>query len=309
MGDILTATIQPKPKKPDWLRVKLPIGAEYKHVRGLVDTHKLHTICESGNCPNMGECWGEGTATFMILGNICTRSCGFCAVATGRPLPVDWDEPQRVAEAIHLMKVKHAVVTSVDRDELKDGGSLVWQNTIKAIKSLNPATTLETLIPDFKAEKENIQRIVDAAPEVVSHNIETVERLTKQVRIQAKYWRSMQTLRILKDGGMRTKSGIMLGLGETKEEVVQTLHDLKDSRVDVITIGQYLQPSKKHLEVQRFVHPEEFAEYREIGYSLGFDYVESGPLVRSSYHSDKHVIAGFGRNKWLEETAARVVAN
>ena len=309
MDDILSATIQPKPKKPDWLRVRLPIGAEYKHVRGLVDTHKLHTICESGNCPNMGECWGEGTATFMILGNICTRSCGFCAVETGRPLPVDWDEPQRVAEAIHLMKVKHAVVTSVDRDELKDGGSMVWQNTINAIKSLNPATTLETLIPDFKAEKENIQRIVDAAPEVVSHNIETVERLTKRVRIQAKYWRSMQTLRILKDGGMRTKSGIMLGLGETREEVVQTLHDLKDSSVDVITIGQYLQPSKKHLEVQRFVHPDEFAEYREIGYSLGFDYVESGPLVRSSYHSDKHVIASFGRNKWLEEIAARVVAN
>jgi len=301
MQDILTETIQPKNKKPTWLRVKLPIGEEYKHVRNLVDTHKLHTICESGNCPNMGECWGEGTATFMILGNICTRSCGFCAVATGRPLPVDWDEPQRVAEAIHLMKVKHAVVTSVDRDEIKDGGSIVWYNTIKAIKSLNPSTTLETLIPDFKAEKENIQRIIDAAPEVVSHNVETVERLTKRVRIQAKYWRSMQTLRILKEGGMRTKSGIMLGLGETKDEVIQTMHDLKDSNVDVITIGQYLQPSKKHLDVDRFVHPDEFAEYREIGYQFGFDYVESGPLVRSSYHSDKHVISGYGRNIWIEE--------
>ena len=308
MQDLLTDTIQQIPiaigtKKPNWLRVKLPIGEEYKHVRNLVDTHKLHTICESGNCPNMGECWGEGTATFMILGNICTRSCGFCAVATGRPLPVDWDEPQRVAEAIHLMKVKHAVVTSVDRDEIKDGGSIVWYNTIKAIKSLNPFTTLETLIPDFKAEKENIQRIIDAAPEVVSHNIETVERLTKRVRIQAKYWRSMQTLRILKDGGMRTKSGIMLGLGETKEEVIQTMHDLKDSNVDVITIGQYLQPSKKHLDVNCFVHPDEFAEYREIGYQLGFDYVESGPLVRSSYHSEKHVIPGYGKNKWKEEKA------
>ncbi len=302
MESLLTEdVIQPKPKKPNWLRVKLPIGEEYRHVRNLVDTHKLHTICESGNCPNMGECWGEGTATFMILGNICTRSCGFCAVATGRPLPVDWDEPQRVAEAIHLMKVKHAVVTSVDRDEIKDGGSIVWYNTIKAIKSLNPNTTLETLIPDFKAEKENIQRIIDAAPEVVSHNIETVERLTKKVRIQAKYWRSMQTLRILKEGGMRTKSGIMLGLGETKEEVIQTMHDLKDSKVDVITIGQYLQPSKKHLDVHRFVHPDEFTEYREIGYSLGFDYVESGPLVRSSYHSNKHVIPGYGINKWLDE--------
>lgn len=290
-------------KKPNWLRVKLPIGEEYKHVRNLVDTHKLHTICESGNCPNMGECWGEGTATFMILGNICTRSCGFCAVATGRPLPVDWDEPQRVAEAIYLMKVKHAVVTSVDRDEIKDGGSIVWHNTINAIKYLNPDTTLETLIPDFKAEKENIQRIIDAAPDVVSHNIETVERLTKKVRIQAKYWRSMQTLRILKEGGMRTKSGIMLGLGEAKEEVIQTLHDLKESNVDVITIGQYLQPSKKHLAVQRFVHPDEFAELREIGYGIGFDYVESGPLVRSSYHSEKHVIPGYGRSKWMEEKA------
>src|SRR5678809_877413 len=293
-----STTTEIKRNKPDWLRVKLPIGENYKHVRGLVDTHKLHTICESGNCPNMGECWGEGTATFMILGNICTRSCGFCAVATGRPLAIDWDEPQRVAEAIHLMKVKHAVITSVDRDEIKDGGSIIWYNTIKAVQTLNPATTLETLIPDFKAEKENIQRIIDAAPNVVSHNIETVERLTRTVRIQAKYWRSMETLRILKRGGMRTKSGIMLGLGETKEEVIQTMRDLKESEVDVITIGQYLQPSKKHLAVHRFVHPDEFAELREEGYQMGFDYVESLPLVRSSYHSEKHVIEGWGRNKW-----------
>jgi lipoyl synthase len=290
-------------KKPNWLRVKLPIGEEYKHVRGLVDKHKLHTICESGNCPNMGECWGEGTATFMILGNICTRSCGFCAVATGRPDAIDWDEPQRVAEAIHLMKVKHAVVTSVDRDDVKDGGSIIWYNTIKAIRSLNPGTTLETLIPDFKAEAWNIQRIIDAAPEVVSHNIETVERLTKEVRIQAKYWRSMETLRILKRGGMRTKSGIMLGLGETIKEVIETMEHLRTSDVDVITIGQYLQPSKKHLQVQRFVHPDEFRELREAGYKMGFDYVESGPLVRSSYHSEKHVIPGWGRNKWAQEQA------
>jgi lipoyl synthase len=301
---VIDGVVEQKPKKPNWLRVKLPIGEEYKHVRNLVDTHKLHTICESGNCPNMGECWGEGTATFMILGNICTRSCGFCAVATGRPEAIDWDEPQRVAEAIHLMKVKHAVITSVDRDEIKDGGSIIWYNTIKAVKALNPTTTLETLIPDFKAEAENIQRVIDAAPEVVSHNIETVERLTKQVRIQAKYWRSMETLRILKQGGMRTKSGIMLGLGETKEEVIQTMQNLRDSNVDVITIGQYLQPSKKHLQVQRFVHPDEFKELREIGYNMGFDYVESGPLVRSSYHSEKHVIQGWGKNKWLEEKAA-----
>jgi lipoic acid synthetase len=296
--EIIVEEVEVKLKKPSWLRVKLPIGEEYKHVRNLVDKNKLHTICESGNCPNMGECWGEGTATFMILGNICTRSCGFCAVATGRPLAVDWDEPQRVAEAIHLMKVKHAVITSVDRDEIKDGGSIIWYNTIKAVRALNPSTTLETLIPDFKAEKENIQRIIDAAPDVVSHNIETIERLTRTVRIQAKYWRSMETLRILKDGGMRTKSGIMLGLGEEKDEVIQTMRDLIESHVDVITIGQYLQPSKKHLAVQRFVHPDEFAAYRQIGYELGFDYVESGPLVRSSYHSDKHVIAGWGRSQW-----------
>lgn len=288
-------------RKPDWLRVKLPIGESYKHVRSLVDTHKLHTICESGNCPNMGECWGAGTATFMILGNICTRSCGFCAVATGRPEALDWDEPQRVAEAIHLMKVKHAVITSVDRDELKDGGSIIWFNTIKAVKALNPDTTLETLIPDFKGETQNIQRIIDAAPEVVSHNMETVERLTRQVRIQAKYRRSLDVLKILKQGGMRTKTGIMLGLGESKEEVIQTMEDLVDVQVDVITLGQYLQPTPKHLSVNRFVHPDEFAELREIGYSIGFDYVESGPLVRSSYHSERHVIAGYGRNQWIAE--------
>ena len=298
---VIDGVVEQKPKKPNWLRVKLPTGEEYKHVRNLVDKHKLHTICESGNCPNMGECWGEGTATFMILGNICTRSCGFCAVATGKPDPVDWDEPQRVAEAIHLMKVKHAVITSVDRDELQDQGSIIWYNTIKAVKALNPSTTLETLIPDFRADAACIQRVIEAAPEVVSHNIETVERLTRQVRIQAKYWRSMETLRTLKQGGMRTKSGIMLGLGETKEEVIQTMQDLRDSLVDVITIGQYLQPTKNHLPVDRFVHPDEFRELREIGYQMGYDYVESGPLVRSSYHSEKHVIAGWGRNKWMEE--------
>jgi lipoic acid synthetase len=308
MNEEITVVADAKPKKPSWLRVKLPIGEEYKHVRKIVDTHKLHTICESGNCPNMGECWGEGTATFMILGNICTRSCGFCAVATGRPLAVDWQEPKRVAEAIHLMKVKHAVITSVDRDELKDGGSIIWYNTIKAVRELNPETTLETLIPDFKAQEENIQRIIDAAPDVVSHNIETVERLTRNVRIQAKYWRSMETLRFLKKGGMRTKSGIMLGLGETKEEVIQTMQDLKDSEVDVITLGQYLQPTPKHLPVQRFVHPSEFAESREIGYQMGLDYVESGPLVRSSYHSERHVHPGHGREAWQKANALKAMA-
>jgi len=287
-----------KIKKPDWLRVKLPIGESYRNVRGLVDQHKLHTICESGNCPNMGECWGTGTATFMILGNVCTRSCGFCAVATGKPLAPDFDEPQRVAEAIHLMKVKHAVITSVDRDELWDGGSTIWHNTIRAVKTLCPETTLETLIPDFKGKKEDIQRVIDAAPEVISHNIETVERITKQVRIQAKYWRSMEVLRYLKNKGVRTKSGIMLGLGERKEEVIQTLQDLKDNGCDVVTIGQYLQPTPKHLEVQRFVHPDEFAFYKDAGYEMGLDYVESGPLIRSSYHSERHVLPGVGRKEW-----------
>jgi lipoic acid synthetase len=237
----------------------------------------------------------------MILGNICTRSCGFCAVATGRPEPVDWDEPQRVAEAIHLMKVKHAVITSVDRDELKDGGSTIWYNTIKAVKALNPDTTLETLIPDFKGQHEDIERVAEAAPEVISHNMETVERLTRQVRIQAKYRRSLEVLRHLKELGVRTKTGIMLGLGETKEEVIQTMNDLAAVNLDVLTLGQYLQPTTKHLSVQRFVHPDEFAEFREIGYALGFDYVESGPLVRSSYHSEKHVFKGYGRTQWLNE--------
>ena len=299
--EILPNTKIPRTKKPDWLRVKLPAGADYRQVRSVVDEHKLHTICQSGNCPNMGECWGAGTATFMILGNICTRSCGFCAVATGRPEAVDWNEPQHVAEAICLMKVKHAVITSVDRDDLQDGGAAVWHNTIKAVKTLTPNTTLETLIPDFKAEKENLQLIINARPDVVLHNIETVERITKQVRIQAKYHRSLDTLRILKEGGMRTKSGIMLGLGETKEEVIQAMQDLIGAGTDVLTLGQYLQPTPKHLPVARFVHPDEFAELREIGYQLGFDYVESSPLTRSSYHSERHVAQGFGRKEWLKE--------
>ncbi|MCU0322271.1 MAG: lipoyl synthase [Chitinophagaceae bacterium] len=301
-------TTQSKIQKPNWLRVKLPIGEDYKHVRGLVDKHKLHTICESGNCPNMGECWGEGTATFMILGNICTRSCRFCAVATGRPEPVDWDEPQRVAEAIHLMKVKHAVITSVDRDELEDGGAQIWYNTIMAVKSLNPDTTLETLIGDFKGQEKDIQKVIEAAPEVVSHNMETVERMTRKVRVQAKYFRSLSVLETLKKGGMRTKTGMMLGIGEEKQEIIETMKHLVNVGCDVLTLGQYLQPTKKHLPVQRFVHPDEFAELRSIGYELGFDYVESGPLVRSSYHSEKHVIAGWGKSKWMQEKENLITA-
>ena len=288
-GSSVTENTQARVKKPDWLKVKLPLGENYRAVRGLVTDNKLHTICESGNCPNMGECWGEGTATFMILGNICTRSCGFCAVATGRPEPADWDEPQRVASAIHLMKVKHAVITSVDRDDMKDGGSTIWANTIKAVRALNPDTTLETLIPDFKGEWDNLQRVIAAAPEVVSHNMETVERLTRMVRIQAKYHRSLEVLRRLKDGGMRTKSGIMLGLGEEKEDVLQTLQHLADNNCDVVTMGQYLQPTPNHLPVVRFVHPDEFAYYREEGLKMGIEYIESGPLVRSSYHSERHI--------------------
>lgn len=276
-------------RKPEWLRVKLPTGEEYKKVRNIVSDHKLHTICESGNCPNMGECWGAGTATFMILGNICTRSCGFCNVATGRPLAVDLQEPERVAKSIQLMKIKHGVITSVDRDDLKDGGSVIWAETISKIRELNPGTTLETLIPDFKGEWDNLQRIIDVAPEIVSHNLETVRRLTKQVRIQAKYDRSLEVLKRLKDGGMKTKSGIMLGLGETEEEVLETLQDLKNVGCEIITIGQYLQPTPKHLPVVEFVHPDQFAKYKKAGLEMGITYIESGPLVRSSYHAEKHI--------------------
>ena len=281
--------IQEKIKKPKWLKVKLPTGQAYKAVRGITKSHDLHTICESGNCPNMGECWGAGTATFMILGNICTRSCGFCNVMTGRPLAVDILEPKKVARSIYLMKVKHAVITSVDRDDLKDGGSSIWVETINEIRQENPETTMETLIPDFKGRLKDIQPIIDVAPEVVSHNVETVRRLTKKVRIQAKYDRSMDTLRFLHEGGIRTKSGIMLGLGETEVEVIETMHDLRAVGVSIMTIGQYLQPSKKHLPVVEFITPEQFDKYRNLGLSLGFQHVESSPLVRSSYHAEKHI--------------------
>ncbi|MDA9017774.1 lipoyl synthase [bacterium] len=275
--------------KPKWLRVKLPTGNSYKKVRKLVSKHKLHTICESGNCPNMGECWGAGTATFMILGNICTRSCGFCAVATGKPQAVDWSEPERVARSVKLMEVKHAVVTSVDRDDLKDGGSIIWSDTVKAIRRVSPNTTMETLIPDFKGNMDQVQRIIDVAPEVVSHNMETVKRLTRSVRIQARYERSLSVLKYLKEGGMRTKTGIMLGLGETEDEVVEAMKDLVAVGLDVLTLGQYLQPTPKHLPVLDFITPEQFAKYKEIGLELGIQYVESGPLVRSSYKAEKHL--------------------
>ena len=276
--------------KPKWLRVKLPTGKKYTELRSLVDKYDLHTICTSGSCPNMGECWSEGTATFMILGNVCTRSCGFCGVKTGRPETVDWDEPEKVARSIKLMQIKHAVVTSVDRDDLKDMGSIIWAETVKAIRRMNPETTLETLIPDFQGNERNIDRIVEVMPEVVSHNMETVKRLTREVRIQAKYDRSLAVLKYLKDSGIRrTKSGIMLGLGEQEEEVIQTLRDLREAGVYVVTIGQYLQPSKKHLPVKQFITPDQFKKYEEIGLDLGFRHVESSALVRSSYKAQKHI--------------------
>ncbi|MFT5858783.1 MAG: lipoic acid synthetase [Flavobacteriaceae bacterium] len=289
MSELLDGKNTIKTKKPKWLRVKLPTGENYKRVRSLVDEHKLHTICESGNCPNMGECWGEGTATFMILGNICTRSCGFCAVKTGRPDEVDEFEPGRVAHSVKTMGVKHAVITSVDRDDLKDGGANIWAQTVRAIRKQSPETTMETLIPDFAGKWENLQIIINEAPEIVSHNLETVRRLTKGVRIQAKYDRSLEVLFRLKKGGMNTKSGLMLGLGETPDEVLESMEDLRSVNVDVLTLGQYLQPTAKHLPIHEFVTPEQFAVYKEAGLKMGFRYVESGPLVRSSYHAEKHL--------------------
>ena len=284
-----TSNVAEKPKKPSWLKVKLPTGESYKKVRNLVSEHNLHTICESGNCPNMGECWGAGTATFMILGNICTRSCDFCAVSTGKPEEVDVFEPARVANSVKLMNVKHAVLTSVDRDDLQDGGADIWVKTVKAIRRKSPETTLETLIPDFAGKWENLQKIIDVAPEIVSHNIETVRRLTKKIRIQAKYNRSLELLLRLKKGGMKTKSGLMLGLGETDEEVLETMQDLRTVEVDVLTLGQYLQPTPKHAPVIDFITPEKFEEYKKIGLDMGYKFVESGPLVRSSYHAEKHL--------------------
>ena len=276
-------------KKPDWLRVKLPVGPDYARVRKLVDNYKLHTICESGNCPNMGECWGAGTATFMILGNVCTRSCTFCAVATGRPTEYDLDEPKRVAEAIKLMNVKHAVITSVNRDELKDRGAEVWYNTVIETKKVSPETTIETLIPDTKGNWDALYRMIDGGQEVVSHNMETVGRLYRMVRPQAKYERSLEQIKRTKEAGKRTKSGIMLGLGETKEELYKAIDDLVANGLHILTLGQYLQPTKLHLEVAEFIHPDTFAMYREEGLKRGLKYVEAGPLVRSSYHAERHV--------------------
>jgi lipoyl synthase len=285
-----TTTAPVRTPKPKWLRVKLPTGKKYTELRGLVDKYDLHTICTSGSCPNMGECWGEGTATFMILGNICTRSCGFCGVQTGRPDTVDWAEPEKVARSIKIMGIKHAVITSVDRDDLPDQGTIIWTETVQAIRRMNPNTTLETLIPDFQGQEHLLDRIVEVAPEVVSHNMETVRRLTREVRIQAKYDRSLEALRYLKQQGVnRTKSGLMLGLGESEEEVIASMEDLRNANVDIITLGQYLQPSKKHLPVADFITPEQFGKYEALGLEMGFRHVESGALVRSSYKAHKHI--------------------
>jgi len=277
--------------KPDWLKIKLPSGKEFSEVKQNVEQHRLHTICESGKCPNQTECWGAKTATLMILGNVCTRSCMFCSVATGKPENVDITEPLRVAESVKFMGLKHVVITSVDRDDLMDGGSKIWAATIRAIRRHNPGVTLETLIPDFKGIWENLQQVIDVKPEVVSHNLETVERLTREVRIQAKYERSLEVLLRLKEGGIeRTKSGLMLGLGETEEELFSAMDDLRKSKVDILTLGQYLQPTRNHLPVAKYVNPEEFAHYKDVALSKGFRYVESGPMVRSSYHAEKHLI-------------------
>ncbi len=289
MIDLPVVENSERKKKPNWLRVKLPVGENYAKVRRLVDQHKLHTICESGNCPNMGECWGEGTATFMILGNVCTRSCTFCAVATGRPPEYDEEEPKRVAEAIKLMGVKHAVLTSVNRDELKDRGAEIWYQTVVETKKASPETTIETLIPDVKGNWDALYRMIEAGQEVVSHNMETVEELYRRVRPQAKYYRSLEQIKLTKEAGKRTKSGIMLGLGETDEQVYKAMDDLVAHGLHILTLGQYLQPTKRHIEVAEFVHPDKFDHFREEGLKRGLKYVESGPLVRSSYHAERHV--------------------
>lgn len=281
-----------KAQKPKWLKVKLPTGENYRKVREIVSENKLHTICQSGNCPNMGECWGAGTATFMILGNVCTRSCSFCAVATGRPPEYDEDEPERVSDAIVTMGVKHAVITSVNRDELKDRGAEIWYQTVVKVKEKSPTTTIETLIPDVKGTWTALERMISAGQEVVSHNMETVEEMYRKVRPQAKYYRSLEQIKRTKEFGKRTKTGIMLGVGESKNQLLKAMDDLVEHGCDVLTLGQYLQPTKMHLAVERFVHPDEFAEYKEIGLSKGFDYVESGPLVRSSYHAERHIYPG-----------------
>jgi len=274
---------------PEWLKMQRASGESYTMVRNLVESKHLHTICKSGNCPNIGECWNAGTATFMILGDICTRSCKFCGTATGRPLPPDPDEPDNLAESVRLMSLKHCVITSVDRDDLPDSGASFWADVIMEVKKVNPGTTIEALIPDLRGVEEDIQRIIDAAPEVISHNMETVERLTPKIRSAANYNRSLDVIRYISNQGIRAKSGIMFGLGEKEEEVYETMDDLREAGCSVLTIGQYLQPSLDHMEVVEYVSPERFNKYGKVALEKGFLFVESHPLVRSSYHSEKHV--------------------
>ncbi len=277
-------------RRPEWLRVRLPYGETFRNVSDIIDTHKLHTVCQSARCPNMGECWTAGTATFMILGNVCTRSCGFCAVKTGRPEPgLDYDEPRRVADAVRLMDLQHAVVTSVNRDERQDGGAPIFAETIRLIREFRPGTTVEVLIPDFRGIWDALQIVLDERPDILNHNVETVPRLYRRVRPQANYQRSLEVLRRSKEQGLRTKSGIMVGLGETQDEVVALMDDFAAVGVDVMTIGQYLQPTRMHLPVEEFVHPDVFRWYKEVGEARGIEHVESGPLVRSSYHAERHV--------------------
>ena len=277
-------------QKPDWLKIKVPKGKEYIGVREIVERNQLHTICTSGKCPNKEDCWGRGTATFMILGNICTRSCKFCAVDNGRPIGIDWHEPRRVAESVQRMKLKHCVITSVDRDDLEDGGAAIWAATVRKVKELNPGITIEALVPDFRGRYEYLSKVIEAQPDVISHNLETVKRLTPKVRSAAIYDRSLEVIKWIAESGIRSKSGIMLGLGETEEEVFQVMDDLRSVNCEVITIGQYLRPTLEHLPVLEYITPEQFEKYRVSGVEKGFRHVESGPLVRSSYHAEKHVL-------------------
>ncbi|HBL76143.1 MAG: lipoyl synthase [Bacteroidetes bacterium GWF2_42_66] len=287
----MTNDLKDRQRLPRWMKMKMPKGESYSKVKNLVAQHGLHTICTSGNCPNIGECWNRGTATLMILGDICTRNCKFCGVKTGKPLPVDTEEPRWVARSVQIMGLKHCVITSVDRDDLPDLGASVWAETISEVKKLNPQTKLEVLIPDFQGKKELIQQVIDAQPEVISHNLETVERLTPQIRSAAKYRRSLEVIKIIAESGWIAKSGIMLGLGETEAEVLQTMDELLASGCKVMTIGQYLAPTLLHLPVSEYITPEQFEKYRTIGLEKGFSFVESSPLVRSSYCAERHVEA------------------
>lgn len=276
-------------RKPAWLKIKLPKGESYLKVKGIIKQHDLHTICSSGRCPNMGECWGAGTATFMILGEICTRSCKFCATKTGKPLPLDADEPDKIANSVKLLNLKHIVLTSVDRDDLPDGGAAAWAATIRKIREICPGTTIETLVPDFGGNTSNLQLVIDERPEIISHNLETVRRLTPEVRSAAQYERSLQVIRQIVASNVTAKSGIMAGLGETEKEVLDTMDDLRLVGCSIFTIGQYLRPTKDHLPVSEYVTPDQFERYRQLGLDKGFSHVESKPLVRSSYHAEKHV--------------------